>query len=67
MISGELIRLKNLVDDCGRTARAIQREWQRLTPEERDHLAEHIRNTAPQLKSILEEIQTSEKETAQKG
>ena len=25
MISGELIRLKNLVDDCGRTARAIQR------------------------------------------
>ncbi len=67
MISGELIRLKNLVDDCGRTARAIQREWQRLTPEERDHLAEHIRNNVPQLKSIIEEAQTLEKEPAKQG
>ena len=60
MISGDLIRLKNLVDDCVRMARAIQREWERLPPEERAHLTEYIQNTFPQLKDLVavEPLQT---------
>ena len=53
MITGDLIRLKNLVDDCVRVARGIQREAERLTEEERAHLVQHIQNTAPQFKEIL--------------
>ncbi len=53
MISGDLIRLKNLVDDCVRTARNIQREWVRLPEEERVQLAEYIQNAFPELKDIL--------------
>lgn len=53
MISGDVIRLKNLVDDCARVIRVIHREWGRLTPEEREYLADHIRNTAPHLEEVL--------------
>jgi hypothetical protein len=42
MISGDLIRIKNMVDDCVRMARTIQRDAERLTPEERDSLKSHI-------------------------
>ena len=42
MITGDLIRIKNMVDDCVRMARTIQREAERLTPEERAHLKTHI-------------------------
>ena len=66
MISGDLIRLKNLVDDLVRVTRAIQREWERLTPEERAHLVDHIHNTAPNLKGILE-IPFLDTEPARKG
>jgi hypothetical protein len=42
MISGDLIRIKNMVDDCVRMARTIQRDAERLTPEERANLKSHI-------------------------
>ena len=42
MISGDLIRIKNMVDDCVRMARTIKRDAERLTPEERDSLKAHI-------------------------
>ena len=46
MISGDLIRIKNLVDDCCRLARTIQREAERLTPEERTHLSSYVSDSA---------------------
>ena len=69
MITGDLIRLKNLVDDCVRVARGIQREAERLTAEERAHLVQHIQNTAPQFRDILAlpASPSSLSETAKKG
>ena len=69
MITGDLIRLKNLVDDCVRVARGIQREAERLTAGERAHLVQHIQNTAPQFEDILTQPSSpsSLSETAKKG
>jgi hypothetical protein len=48
MITGDLIRIKNMVDDCVRLARSIQREAERLTPEEQTQMTAHISgNSAP--------------------
>lgn len=54
MVSGELIRLKSLVDDCGRVARVIQREYPRLEPHEQAELAEYIRKSSPKLEDVLQ-------------
>ena len=53
MVSGELIRLKNLVDDCSRVARIIQREYPRLDPNEQVELADYIRKHAPKLEDVI--------------
>ena len=53
MISGELIRLKSLVDDCGRVARVIRREYPRLEPSEQAQLLEYIREHAPRLEEVI--------------
>jgi hypothetical protein len=53
MISGDLIRLKNLVEDCMRSARSIRRDVTQLTPEERAALAEYIKSNAPYLLETL--------------
>ncbi len=53
MISGDLIRLKNLVDDCERVVRSIRREWEHLTLDERNYLVQHVQNTFPALKEIF--------------
>jgi len=54
MISGDLIRLKNSVDDCTRSARSIRREAGRLTPEEITQLAEYVKEQAPYLTEVLD-------------
>lgn len=53
MVSGELIRLKSLVDDCIRVARVIQREYPRLDPAEQAELADYIRKAAPQVGALF--------------
>ena len=60
MISGDLIRLKNLIDDCVRVAKSIQREAERLTAEELVHLNEYIQGSAPQFKDILKNTVNSD-------
>jgi hypothetical protein len=52
MISGDLIRIKNMVDDCVRLARSIQREAERLTPEEQAQLNSHIQVNSVQLGAV---------------
>ena len=59
MVSGELIRLKNLVDDCSRMARIIQREYPRLDPSEQVELAEYIRKHAPRLEDVIGPVPAS--------
>jgi hypothetical protein len=53
MVSGELIRLKSLVDDCTRVARVIQREWARLEPNEQEELVAYIRKVAPRIEDLF--------------
>jgi hypothetical protein len=53
MISGDLIRIKNMVDDCVRLARSIQREAERLTPEEQTQLTSHLTGNAAQLNYLV--------------
>ena len=60
MVSGELIRLKNLVDDCIRVSRVIQREYPRLDRSEQQELADYIRKFAPRLEEIILIAQASE-------
>ena len=54
MISGDLIRLKNTVDDCLRAVRSIRREACRLSPEEIANLADYVRTSAPHFEKILD-------------
>ncbi len=53
MISGDLIRVKNMVDDCVRLARSIQREAERLTPEEQSQLTTHLAASSGQLSYLV--------------
>jgi hypothetical protein len=53
MISGDLIRIKNMVDDCVRLARSIQREAERLTPEEQSQLTSHLSVNSAQLNYLV--------------
>jgi len=53
MVSGELIRMKNLVDDCSRMVRVIQREYSRLDPQEKAELADYIRKFAPKFEEAI--------------
>jgi len=53
MVSGELIRLKSLVDDCVRVARTVQREFRLLEPAEQADLASYIRSVVPKMEEIF--------------
>lgn len=54
MISGDLIRIRNMVDDCVRLARQIHREAERLTPEERTQLSSHLTANASHLNYLVD-------------
>lgn len=53
MVSGELIRLKSLVDDWGRVARVVRREYPRLEPTEQADLLSYVREHAPGMESVI--------------
>ncbi len=53
MVSGELIRLKSLVDDCIRVARTIQREYRFLEPGEQAELSSYIRSVVPKIEEVF--------------
>jgi hypothetical protein len=61
MISGDLIRIKNMVDDCVRLARSIQRDAERLTPEEQAQLSSHIAVNSSQLNYLVGLLQQTTK------
>jgi hypothetical protein len=63
MISGDLIRIKNMVDDCVRLARSIQREAERLTPEEQAQLTTHIAVNSAQLNYLVGLLSKADQQT----
>lgn len=52
-LSGEAIRTMNYVDDISVTLRRILSVMPVLTPEERERVAEHIRNSDPSYESVV--------------
>jgi len=52
-LSGEAIRTMNYVDDISVTLRRILSVLPVLTPEERERVAEHIRNADPSYASVI--------------
>ncbi len=52
-LSGEAIRTMNYVDDISVTLRRILSVLPVLTPEERERVAEHIRQSDPSYDSVI--------------
>ena len=52
-LSGEAIRTMNYVDDISVTLRRILSTLPILTPEERERVAEHIKQAEPSYESVV--------------
>ena len=59
-LSGEAIRMMNYVDDISVTLRRILTVLPSLTEEERQRVAEYIRNSDPNYDSVLATIKGKE-------
>ncbi len=57
-LSGEAIRTMNYVDDISVTLRRILSVLPVLTPEERERVAEHIRQAEPSYESVVTAVST---------
>jgi hypothetical protein len=55
-LSGEAIRTMNYVDDISVTLRRILSVLPALTPEERERIADHIRQAEPSYESVIEAV-----------
>ncbi len=56
-LSGEAIRTMNYVDDISVTLRRILAVLPMLTPEERERLATHIKETDPSYDSVVKALE----------
>ena len=61
IVTGELIRMMNYVDDIAATLRRIQAGIPTMTEEERKRLAEYMRKSDPNFISMLETLEKLEK------
>jgi len=57
IVTGELIRMMNYVDDIAATLRRIQAGMPTMTDEERKRLAEYMRKSDPNFISMLETLE----------
>jgi hypothetical protein len=56
-LSGEAIRLMNLIDDVAVTLRRILATVPTLTAEERARVAEHLRQASPSAADVLQALE----------
>ena len=56
-LSGEAIRMMNYVDDISVTLRRILTVLPSLTDEERQRVAEHIKQAEPSYESVVQAVQ----------
>ena len=59
VVTGELIRLMNYVDDIAATLRRIQANLYGTTPDERKRLADYMRKAEPNYVTIMEGLEKS--------
>ena len=57
VVSGELIRMMNYVDDISATLRRILVNIGTMNEEERKRVAEYIRNSQPNVTGVLEMLE----------
>jgi hypothetical protein len=56
VVSGELIRLMNYVDEISATLRRITASIPTMTEEEKKRLAEYMRNADPNISGVMEKL-----------
>lgn len=61
IVTGELIRMMNYVDDIAATLRRIQAGIPTMTEEEKKRLAEYMRKSDPNFITMLETLEKLEK------
>lgn len=59
VVSGELIRMMNYIDDIAATLRRVQVGIQAMTPEERKRLADYMRSSDPNFITVLADLETN--------
>ncbi|HXZ79121.1 MAG TPA: hypothetical protein VEG30_04270 [Terriglobales bacterium] len=59
VVTGELIRLMNYVDEISATLRRINAQIPTMTDEEKRRLAEYIRKAQPGVQDILQRLDSS--------
>ena len=57
VVTGELIRMMNFVDDIAATVRRIQVGTMTMSPDEKKRLAEYMRRSDPNYINLLEELE----------
>jgi hypothetical protein len=57
VVTGELIRVMNYVDDIAATLRRVQVGIATMTPEEKKRLAEYMRRSDPNYVQLLEDLE----------
>jgi hypothetical protein len=55
-LSGEAIRVMNLVDDVATTMRRVLALVPSLTPEERTRVSEYLKNSKPGVETVLQAL-----------
>jgi hypothetical protein len=58
VVTGELIRMMNYVDDIAATLRRITANYSLMTDEERKRLADYMRKAEPNYIKVLEHLET---------
>jgi len=59
VVSGELIRMMNYIDDIAATLRRVQVGIQPMTPEEKKRLADYMRSSDPSFITVLAELEAN--------
>jgi hypothetical protein len=61
VVTGELIRLMNFIDDISATLRRIQANMPLMNDEERKRLADHIRKVQPAIEQVVQTLEKGSK------
>ncbi len=61
VVSGEIIRLMNYVDDLSTTLRRITATLPMMTEEEKKRLADYMRKSEPNVESVIQALEGKSK------
>lgn len=59
VVSGEVIRMMNYVDDIAATLRRVVANYSFLTPEEKQRLAEYMDKVEPNYSKVVQDLRSN--------